>query len=379
MSVPLLAARLVLAGVLTVAAAAKLLDHAGARRAMHEFGVPARLTRPAATVLPLAELAAAAALVGRGSARWGAIGALALLALFSLAIARALSQGRQPDCHCFGRLHAAPAGRAALVRNLVLVGIAGFILAAGWRDPGASATAWLAPLSPGALAAITVGVAVVALQAWFSWQLLRQQGRLLLRIEQLEVDRATPPAPGLAPGSIAPDFTLATADGETRSLTLLRDGDRPLLLLFTDPGCGPCQALLPEIVHWQVEHSRELRLVALSRPNGDASLESIEQSGARDVLVDREGAVREVYGVHGVPAAVLVGRDGRVEAPAALGAEAIRTLVNTALRTPAWLDGPEELSYGEQEARPPKLDTLLAGAGARPLRASDVRQQGNGR
>jgi uncharacterized membrane protein YphA (DoxX/SURF4 family) len=362
MSGLLLAARLLLAAVFALSGAAKLLDRAGARRAAHEFGVPERLAQPVATVLPLVELAAAAAFFAPTTARGGALVAVALLALFSVAIARTLSQDRRPDCHCFGQLHSASAGRAALVRNLLLAGVAGFILAAGWSDPGASAANWLVRLAPAALAAIALAVAVIA-EAWFSWQLLRQQGRLLLRIERLEADRPAPSTPALAPGRSAPDFSLATAGGGRRSLAGLRDAGQPLLLLFSDSSCGPCRALLPEIAHWQVEHARALRLVVLSRTNGAASGEPIEQPGSLEVLEDEDGTVRELYGVHGVPAAVLVGLDGRVAAPAALGADAIRGLLEAALPS-GRRDPTEALSDVDEGLTPLRLGAVLVGAGA---------------
>ena len=49
--------------------------------------------------------------VNRRTALAGAVGALALLLLFSGAVALALSRGHEPECHCFGQLHSAPAGR----------------------------------------------------------------------------------------------------------------------------------------------------------------------------------------------------------------------------------------------------------------------------
>lgn len=68
MDVVLLFARLVLAAVFVVAGIAKLIDHAGSRQAVRDFGVPASLAGPLGMVLPLAELAIAIALVPRGSA-----------------------------------------------------------------------------------------------------------------------------------------------------------------------------------------------------------------------------------------------------------------------------------------------------------------------
>src|SRR5438132_10425508 len=132
----LLTARLVLAGVFALAALAKLADRSGASTAPREFGVPAALAAPLGGGLPLAELAVAAALVPVPSAWYGAVGALALLLVFVLAIGINLALGRTPTCHCFGQLAAAPAGWATLARNAVLAGAAGLIVWQGPAHPG---------------------------------------------------------------------------------------------------------------------------------------------------------------------------------------------------------------------------------------------------
>src|SRR5713226_2622846 len=136
MDIVLLLARLLLAVVFVVAGLAKLVDRAGSRQALIDFGVPARLVTPLAVLLPLAELAVAVALIPTASAWWGALGALALLVLFITAIGYNLAQGRTPDCHCFGQLHSAPAGWSTLVRNLVLAGIAGLVVSFGTNAAG---------------------------------------------------------------------------------------------------------------------------------------------------------------------------------------------------------------------------------------------------
>src|SRR5213596_875282 len=100
MNVMLLLIRLILAAVFAVAGVAKLLDRAGSRQSMREFGVPAALASPFAVLLPFAELATAILLLPAASAWWGAAGALALLALFIVAISVNLARGRTPDCHC---------------------------------------------------------------------------------------------------------------------------------------------------------------------------------------------------------------------------------------------------------------------------------------
>jgi uncharacterized membrane protein YphA (DoxX/SURF4 family) len=67
-----LAARLLLAAVFVVAAVGKFMDLPGSRRSLVGFGVPEGLSNALGTVLPVAELAVAIALIPRPSAQWGA-------------------------------------------------------------------------------------------------------------------------------------------------------------------------------------------------------------------------------------------------------------------------------------------------------------------
>src|SRR5437764_601483 len=143
MGLALLLARLLLAVVFVVAGLAKLADLDGSRQALRDFGVPARLASPLGTLLPLAELVVAGALVPTASAWWGALGALALLLLFIGGIGYNLAHGRTPDCHCFGQLHSAPVGWPTLLRNLVLAAVAGFVVWQGRQNAGASAVSWV--------------------------------------------------------------------------------------------------------------------------------------------------------------------------------------------------------------------------------------------
>src|SRR5215208_6427661 len=120
MTLLLLIARVLLAAIFAVAGVAKLADREGSRRAVVDFGVPSALAAPLALLLPLAELAVAAALLPASTAWWGALGALALLSVFVVGIGINVARGRKPDCHCFGQLHSAPAGWKTLARNGVL-------------------------------------------------------------------------------------------------------------------------------------------------------------------------------------------------------------------------------------------------------------------
>ena len=311
MTALLIVARALLALLFAVAGAAKLADRDGAAEAARGFGVPARAAGAVALLLPLAELALAAALVPPATAPYAALAAAALLLGFALAIARAMRAGAAPDCHCFGQLHSAPAGRATLLRNGLLAALAGAVAASALlRDGGApSLTGWLGELSDAALvgfgAALVLGVVLTAF-AWFGVELLRQNGRLLERLDGLEalVAGAGAAAAPLGGGVPAPDLPLTDLAGEQVALEELLDERLPLLLVFSDPACGPCRALLPEVAGWQRELSDRLAVAVVGR-----------------------GEAAEAYGVAGTPSAVLIAPDATIVAGPAGGAEAIRQLV----------------------------------------------------
>src|SRR5918992_635576 len=166
MDTAVLFARLLLAAVFVVAGIAKLADRGASRRAITDFGVPAALGGPLGILLPLAELAVAAALIPTSTAFWGALGALALLLLFIAGIGANLARGRRPDCHCFGQLHSAPAGWSTLARNGVLAAVAALLV---WRglegDVGPSVVGWIGALSTAGLVILAGGTVVLALLA----------------------------------------------------------------------------------------------------------------------------------------------------------------------------------------------------------------------
>src|SRR5215212_2283293 len=126
-----LAARLMLAAVFLTAGVTKLVDRAGSRRGLAEFGVPGPLTGPLGVLLPIAELGVAVGLLPAATAWWAAVGALGLLLLFILAIGANLARGRQPECRCFGQIGAGPVSLWTILRNVVLAAAAGLIVQQG--------------------------------------------------------------------------------------------------------------------------------------------------------------------------------------------------------------------------------------------------------
>lgn len=346
MNLAFLVARLLLATVFTVAGLAKLADRAGSRQALLDFGIPTLLVAPLAILLSLAEIAVAVTLVPSVSAWWGALGAFILLLLFVTGIGLNLARGRTPDCHCFGQIHSAPAGWPTLVRNGILAVVAGFIVWQGPNNSGPSAVSWLAIMTTFQIVGLIVGLIVfglVVVEGWFLLHLLGQNGRLLIRIEALEaqiaagsttpVSTPTSPSVGLPIGVPAPTFQLPSLYGETMTLDALRASGKSVMLIFTDPGCSPCNALLPDLARWQQNHIDKLTIALISRGKPEINSTKSAEHGLTNILLQHDREVATAYQAHGTPSAVLIRQDGTIASHVAAGAEAIRALVNQIVGT----------------------------------------------
>jgi thiol-disulfide isomerase/thioredoxin len=366
MGTALLLARLGLAAVFVVSGAAKLFDRSGSRQAVIDFGLPSALATPLGLLVPVAELAVAAALVPATTARLGALGALVLLVAFSVAIAINLARGRAPECHCFGQIHSSPVGWPILGRNALLAAVAGFVLWRGWDDAGPSIPAVLGPLSGDELGALLAGLTLLGLlliEGALIANLLRQNGRLLIRLDALEArldgdggkQGTDIPQAGLAIGSQAPGFSLPGLRGETLTLDFLRAAGKPVLLVFAHPGCGPCEGLLPELEAWHQEHGAELTLAVLSEGGLDSNRATFVERRLPFVVIQEVREVAEAYEVSGTPSAVVVSPDGTVGSHLAAGAPQVRTLVESALgqapaQPPAQPDPAPEAAVPQQPA-----------------------------
>src|SRR6266545_7714424 len=152
----------------------------------------------------------------------------------------------------------------------------------------------------------------IGVGCWLGWQLLRQNGRILLRLDELEkrldeLEFEAPAAPesladrevagqmnarphpdplpqgegenqdlaarfgsrslarsrikrdGLKAGTPAPEFRLPRLDGRGE-LSLVELRGRRVLMVFSSPQCGPCNALAPELEKFHREHP-EMELI----------------------------------------------------------------------------------------------------------------------
>ena len=183
---------------------------------------------------------------------------------------------------------------------------------------------------------------VVAAQAWFSFELLRHDGRLFLPSDQSEEAQSELPSPGPWPGSMAPSFSLTNAKAEDGAEPGLGRG-KPVVLVFSDPLCGPCLARLPE-----VRGARQgLRVAPAVGVLGRGSAEATPSAGSDPAmlsLVDDEDA--STWSTYGRERAGRrrTGPDGPWTVTTVMGATAIHQMIHqTVISFPA---GPEPVPTG---------------------------------
>ena len=331
--------RLVLSATFAVAGITKLKDPAGTRQSVLDFGAPAWSAAIAARLLPLAELLCALALLLSATAVWGAEATLALLLIFIAAIAASLARGKHPACHCFGQLHSEPVGWTTIVRNVALSAAAVAVILRARIVPPESYPGWLGGLDRFGLAALGFSLIIVLLAAGWLWSfvhLLRQNGRLLVRVEALETElgiRPAPPEPGLPVGTPAPPFRLAALDGSVVTLDSLRRLNETVLLVFSEPGCTGCDALMPDVARWQREHAERFAVAIVSQGALDANRAKAAEHSLQNYLLQKDEEASHAYQAEGTPTAVLI-RNGHIASAVASGLDAVHALAEKALEPP---------------------------------------------
>src|SRR3954469_20006558 len=148
---------------------------------------------------------------------------------------------------------------------------------------------------------------LVGVGTWLGYQLARQNGRILLRLESIERRLGShPPAPrpeagGLAVGAVAPDFELPDLTGARRKLSEFRGRD--VLLIFFNPKCGFCTKMADDLAALPLEAGggRALPLV-VTAGDPDENRQLVERHGIRCVvLLQEEMEVASQFRAHGTP------------------------------------------------------------------------------
>jgi peroxiredoxin len=191
---------------------------------------------------------------------------------------------------------------------------------------------------------VATGIATAVL-AVVVFQMLRQQGRLLLRLDQVERHLKLEPEQALAQGAVAlqarspgglavgtplPDFELPDLAGRRVSLSALRG--RRVLLVHWSARCGFCVNIASDLARAAPDLARAgVELVLLSRGPAEAEQTLAEEHGLRcPILLLQENGI-EAFAAVGTPAAYLLDGEGRTAAPLALGADAVPALIERVL------------------------------------------------
>ncbi len=227
--------------------------------------------------------------------------------------------------------------------------------------------------------ALTIAWIAVLVLCWLGWQLLRQNGRILLRLEALEqrlneLEFGGSEAPeGLPIGSVAPEFDLPDLAGQRRTLVQCRA--QPLLLIFFNPDCGFCRDLAAKLAALP-QNSRPVpggkpSLVILSTGGAEMNRRFFrEQKIACPVLLQKHMEVAKAYQADGTPTGYLINGEGKIASKLTIGGEALLALAdgNCQERLPAPEAG---------EARQGKADSDRASRfGSRALVRSRIPRDG---
>jgi peroxiredoxin len=169
----------------------------------------------------------------------------------------------------------------------------------------------------------SVAIALAALLAGairLIFYLLRENGRLLLRLEERDASSHKPP--GLQRGSVASDFALPTLAGGVGTLGQHRG--RRVLVAFVHPDCTLSQELVERVGARLAEgsHPDLVPLFVTSGPADKASamFESIAAAPVH-VLVQEGSEVAAVYGVPGTPSGYVIDETGCVASELLLGVD----------------------------------------------------------
>lgn len=176
---------------------------------------------------------------------------------------------------------------------------------------------------------------LVGIGCWVGYQIVQQNGRILLHLESLERQLADlklkgtqqPQAPptipaGLPLGSPAPEFELPDLANHQRKLSEWRG--RHLLLIFFNPGCGFCAQMAPDIAALPFDDKDKPIPLLVSTGSLDGNRKLMEKHGIRcPVLLQKQMEIASTYAVSGTPIGYLIDAQGNIASDIAIGAPAL--------------------------------------------------------
>ena len=366
---PLVAAPILLTFTLLVSGLAKIGDPRATEDAMVSLRMPARpLHRLGALLLAPGELLLAVGLWIPIVPVQVAVAAatLALMLAYLVIIVRALGFDDPVHCSCFGTLGSPNVSRASALRNvtLSLLGVAGVVSAATGATAAAVLSAWplllawtlalgaavlltaftlggtekdeeaptAAPLgshAPARAASATTGAHDDASEGGVRRDdaagsagaahdvAAEDNAGSAGAAEEDELDYLrTPIPPGL----------LRDADGELVPLRSFTAG-RAVLLIWVNPGCGPCERILTALPAWRERLDPLVAVhMVLPRPLAGIAQPDLERLGPGP-MEDVHSTLAETLSMRGTPTAVLLGADGMLAGGPVAGGDEVSDFV----------------------------------------------------
>jgi peroxiredoxin len=180
---------------------------------------------------------------------------------------------------------------------------------------------------------------LIAIGCWLAHELVRQNGRILLRLESMEKQIGLGAEPraraqrreagGLPLGTVAPHFELPDLKGVRRKLSEFREQN--VLLVFFNPQCGYCTKMAADLAALPADGGDQ-RPVPVVVTTGDAEENRalVEQYGIRClVLLQQQMEVAAKYRAQGTPMGYRIDGAGRIASELAVGSEPLLLLANT--------------------------------------------------
>jgi peroxiredoxin len=131
---------------------------------------------------------------------------------------------------------------------------------------------------------------------------------------------------GLKAGTVAPEFSLPRIDGGELALADFRD--RRLLLVFSDPNCGPCDELALRLQELHMERP-DLQVLMISRRDAEMTAAKAAKLGLHfPIGMQKQWEISLMYGMFATPIGYLIDEHGIVVNDVAVGVEPILALAD---------------------------------------------------
>jgi peroxiredoxin len=182
--------------------------------------------------------------------------------------------------------------------------------------------------------------AIILLSLWgILYQVVKQQGRILLRLDGLDQRPghagrgAETESQGLDVGTSITPYRLSDIDGQVVAADDFRG--RRVLLIYWGPDCGFCELLAPDLARLQGDlRVANVQLVLVSLDDAASNRRLAQESGLKcPILLMEDGhpLIEEAFRYMGTPSAYLLDEQGRVSRPRVVGGDAILSLAGEAI------------------------------------------------